>query len=202
MQGKKCIAVFGGSFNPPLISHILLAKDILNKYLNIDKLIFAPVSTKYNKANLESDIDRYNMLKLICNQNSKFEVSDIELKSDKQLKTIETLNLIKQKYKDHLICFIMGTDNLKEVENWYNPEQILKNFKILVLNRNEDNLQDIIENSELLKKYKNSLIEVNNKRTSLSSTEIRNKIKNKEDIKEYVDKEVLKYITEKKLYIK
>ena len=64
-MGKKIIAVFGGSFNPPLNSHLILAKQILETDKNIRKLYFVPVSTKYNKNSLEKDEHRYNMLKLM-----------------------------------------------------------------------------------------------------------------------------------------
>ena len=116
---KKVIAVFGGSFNPPINSHILLSKQIIENCKMIEKLIFVPVSTKYQKLELESDEHRYNMLKLICENEDKLEVSDIELRQDKQLYTIQTLDLLKKEYKqEYDICFIMGTDNLKELKTW------------------------------------------------------------------------------------
>ena len=155
---KKVIAVFGGSFNPPINSHIILAKQIIEKCNAIKKLIFVPVSTKYQKLELASDEHRYNMLKIICENEDKLEVSDIELKQDKQLYTIETLDLIKEQYgKEYDICFIMGTDNLKEIETWENPERLLKDYKIVVLERDNDKLENIIANSTLLIKNKESL---------------------------------------------
>lgn len=105
---------------------------------------------------LVDDKHRYNMLKLICKNEDKLEVSDIELKHNKQLYTIQTLNLIKQQYGNNYdIWFVMGTDNLKEVETWNNPQQLLSNYKILVLNREDDKLEEIIENSYLLKNIEN-----------------------------------------------
>ena len=55
-MNKKAIALFCGSFNPPLFSHFALAEQILNKYNKIEKIIFVPVSHKYNKKGLISDI--------------------------------------------------------------------------------------------------------------------------------------------------
>lgn len=198
---KKVIAVFGGSFNPPINSHILLAKEIIKKCKNIEKLIFVPVSTRYQKMELVDDEHRYNMLKLICENEDKLEVSDIELKHDKQLYTIETLNLIKEKYNNYDIWFVMGTDNLKELETWSKPEQILSKYKILVLNREDDNLEKIIQNSDLLKRYRESLIQINGiDKIDLSSTMIRDKLRKGEDIKEYVPSSILQYIHDNELY--
>lgn len=202
MQVKKVIAVFGGSFNPPINSHISLAKQIIDKCEIVEKLVFVPVSTRYQKMDLVDDEHRYNMLKLICENEDKLEVSDIELKHNKQLYTIETLDLLKEQYgKDYDIWFVMGTDNLKELETWKEPEQLLSNYKILVLNREEDNLEEIVQNSNLLKRYRESLIQIKGiEQIYLSSTMIREKIKNREDVKEYIPNLILKYIKENRLY--
>lgn len=199
---KKVIAVFGGSFNPPINSHISLAKDIVEKCEMIEKLIFVPVSTKYQKSKLASDEHRYNMLKLICENEDKLEVSNIELIQDKQLYTIQTLDLLKGQYgQDYDLWFVMGTDNLKQIGNWYNTERLLEEYKIIVLEREEDRLEDLIKENELLEKYKESLIKIEGiEKIFLSSTMIRDKIKNGENIDEYISNIVKEYIENKNLY--
>ena len=78
-MNKKVIAVFGGSFNPPISSHITLARQIVEKCENVEKLIFVPVSTKYQKSKLASDEHRYNMLKLVVDKNPNFGIARVEL---------------------------------------------------------------------------------------------------------------------------
>ena len=196
---KDVIAVFGGSFNPLTNAHINLAKQILEEYTIIDKIIFVPVSTKYNKDGLASDIDRYNMLKNVCESNKKMEVSSIELDTEKQLYTIETLNKIQEQNPNKKVAFILGTDNLKELPTWHNVEKILETYKILVIKRNNDNIQKIIERNSTLLKYKNSFIKLKNiEQIDLSSTEIREKVKNNEDITKLVPEEIINEI--KKIY--
>ena len=104
---KNVIAVFGGSFNPPTIAHVDLAKQVLDKIENVEKIVFVPVSTKYNKRGLASDDTRYKMLKDICENEENLEVSNIELKSERQLYTIETLDLFQQENPNSEICFII-----------------------------------------------------------------------------------------------
>ena len=200
---KKVIAVFGGSFNPPINSHCLLAKQIIEKCSNVEKLIFVPVSTKYQKSKLASDEHRYNMLKLICENEDKLEVSNIELIQDKQLYTIETLDLLKKQFgESYEIYFVMGTDNLKEVDTWNSPERLLKEYKIIVLERENDKLEDVIQKNKLLEKYKKSLIKIEGiDKIFLSSTMIRDKIKNGENVEEFINTDVLEYIKDNKLYI-
>ena len=108
---------------------------------------------------------------------------------------------MQNKYKNCTIYFVLGTDNLKELKTWKNPEEILQKYKLIVLGRNLDVVEKIIEEDKLLNKYKNSIINLQNKRTSLSSTSVRNELKNKKDISEYVTKEVLEYIINNNLYM-
>ena len=200
---KKGIAIFGGSFNPPLNSHLELAKQIIINLDYVEKVIFVPVSTKYNrKNNLVDDNHRYNMLELMCNGEEKLEVSDIELTYGRQLYTIETLGILKNKYPEYDIYFIMGTDNLKDLHTWMKPEQILNNYKIIVLERNEDNIEKIIEEDKLLRDNKEALIIAKKiKPIKLSSTIVREKIKNGEEVDAFLRKEVLEYINKNGLYM-
>lgn len=199
---KKAIAIFGGSFNPPLNSHLELAKQIVENLNYIEKIIYVPVSTKYNrKSNLIEDTHRYNMLEIMCKNEEKLEVSNIELTYERQLYTIETLDIFKNKYPEYDIYFVMGTDNLKDLHTWKEPERILKDYKIIVLERGEDKLEEIIEKDELLKKNKTSIIIVKKiKPIKISSTIVRQKIKNGEDAKDFFKEEVFKYISKNELY--
>lgn len=177
-MNKTGIAVFGGSFNPPTVAHISLAKQVLEKMNEIEKVIFVPVSTKYNKKGLASDEDRFNMLKSICDGKENLEVSSLEIESKRQLYTIETLKILKEQYLEADIYFIIGTDNLKELETWHTPDELLNSFKAIVLARGEDNIEDIIENSKFLKKHKSSIIKiVGIEKINISSSLVREKLK-------------------------
>lgn len=190
-MGNEAIAIFGGAFNPPTLAHINLAKQILDNLSNIKKIIFVPVSTKYNKSGLAEDKDRFNMLKTICKEFNNIEVSDIELKSSRQLFTIETLDKIQEQNKNKKIFFIIGTDNLKQLDTWHNVDKLLEKYKVIVLKRNDDNISEIINNSNVLSNHRESIIELKNiKPINLSSTHIREKLKKGEDISKLVPPEI------------
>lgn len=196
------IVIFGGAFNPPHNMHFSLAEQIINEYEDIEKVIFMPVNSKYQKREaLASNEHRYNMLKLVCDSNEKFEVSSLEINSERPLYTIETLTLLQQQYPDKELLFTTGTDNLKEFETWNSPQKILDNFKILVLERDKDNMEEIINSNEFLNKNKNAFIKLkNHTRSDLSSTLVRQKIRNGQSISELIPDKVYKYIKENKLY--
>jgi len=201
MKEKKLIAVFGGSFNPPLNSHFSIAEQIINEYENIEKVIFMPVNSKYQKPGLLENEHRYNMLKLVCDKNSNFLVSDIEIKKDRQLYTIETLELLQKEYPDNIICFIIGTDNLKIFSKWWSAKELVSKFKILVVERDEDNMEEIIKKDEFLLENKNSFIKLKeNIKSNISSSFVRDKLKRNKSIRYLTPDEVYYYIKENDLY--
>lgn len=204
-MNKKIVAVYGGSFNPPTIAHERISKDILSLD-NVDKFIYLPVGDKYEKPELISSFHRLNMLEIMVNEIKKsginsIEVSDLEVKSKKLLYTIDSLRAIKDIYKDKDIAFVMGTDNLIDLENWEKPIELLEEFYFIVIERKNQNVEEILERFKFLKKYTNKFIIL--KKTSyetVNSTFIRENINNKSLIKDYVNKEVLKYININNLY--
>lgn len=200
-SNKKQIVIFGGCFNPPLNSHFSLAQQIVNEYSQIEKIIFVPVNSKYQKIDLISNEHRYNMLQLVCNKNEKFEVSPIEIESQRPLYTIETLTAFQEKYPEYEIAFTTGSDNLKEIDTWKNASLFLKNFKIYVLQRAEDNIEEIIEKNSFLRENNKSFIQTKiNIKTNLSSTYVRNCIKAGKSINYLAPEEIIDYIEKNNLY--
>lgn len=198
---EKGIAIYGGAFNPPANSHISIANQIVEKIEFIEQLIFLPVNVEYGKDELISNTHRYNMLKLICKNNNKFEVSDYELQSNEKNYTIDTLKALKEKYKKELY-FVIGTDNLKEVKFWKDAEELLNQFKLIVVERENDCFEDIIEKDDFLKMHKKNIIRAEGVKTEyICSSKIREKIKKKEDISKYLPIEIQEYIYKNKLYI-
>lgn len=201
MKDDKVIVVFGGSFNPPLNSHFSLAEQIISEYKDVEKVIFVPVSEKYEKEGLLNNKYRYEMLKCVCDKNEKFEVSDIELRKERQPFTIETLERIQEKYQDKTIWFTTGSDNLKELNTWEKSDELVKKFKVLVLERDDDCLEEIINNNKFLKENENSFIKVkNNVRSSLSSSFVREKIREGKSIRYFTPDEVYSYIKTNNLF--
>ena len=181
------IGVFGGSFNPPHLMHLNIAKDLLRlKYL--DKVIFVPTGNKYSKDDLIDIKYRIEMLKIMTISYDDMIVSDYE-NQDRVVYTYETLDYFKKKYLGSEIYFILGADNLKQISNWKNSEYILSNYKLLVINRGDDKIE-----------VKDNVVVTDILNNDISSTFIRNNIDNNDIIKKYLDKNVLEYIRKEKLY--
>ena len=157
-----------------------------------------PTGLHYSyKSNLISNKHRYNMLKLLTKHNEKIEVSDYEFQ-DEEIHTYDTLEHYKNIYKNSTIYFICGLDNLSYINKWYKAEKLLKNYKFLVIGRNTNNSEEILNN---LKEYKENITITNIELNDISSTKIRDNIYNKDfNYKKYLNKEVYEYIIENNLY--
>lgn len=188
------IGIFGGSFNPVHNMHTDIVKYLLKQHY-VDKVIFVPTGMKYEyKNNLIDNKYRYEMLKLVCEDN--MDVSDYEFK-DRVVYTYETLDYFKNKYKSTEIFFICGADNLSYIDKWKNGFYILSNYKLLVINRDGNDIEELLDKYE---DYQNNIIVVPMFIRVMSSTMIRDKIRNNEDINELVAKDVVKYIKRNNLY--
>lgn len=191
------IGVFGGSFNPPHKMHFSMGEELLNKGY-VDKVIYVPTGKKYEyKNNLVDDQKRFRMLEIMIKNDSRFMVSDFELKN-KVVYTSDTLKHFCQVYPNDEIFFICGSDNLSYVDKWKDGEYLLKNYKFLVIKRKTDEIDEILKR---FWKYKENIIVSDVKMNDISSTLVRCKLKAGDDVLDYVDKQVLEYIKENKLYM-
>lgn len=192
------IGFFGGSFNPPTNAHISFAKQIVDE-CKLDKLVFVPIGDFYKKQELIEFKHRYNMLDVICNLNDKLHVSDIENNQQTKLYAIDIFKIIKEKYQNDDVYFIMGSDNLKSIKNWKGYNELITNYKYIILEREQNAFQNIIENNNDIKKD-NFIVVSNENYMDISSSLVREKIANHEDISNLIPKEIEEYIRENKLY--
>ena len=182
------LGFFGGSFNPPHKGH-----QYIIEYCQFffDKFLVIPnYNSPDNNKNISISYEhRMNMLKL---KNYKLEIDNFEMKSNRINYTSYTLEYLMKKYSDYKIFMVIGEDQFNNLSNWYNVDFILSNVKILCFKRkNKLKKIDIAHNINLI-----------NFDFPYSSTEIRQKIKMGENIdSKIVDKQVLNYIKENRLYI-
>jgi len=189
------IGIFGGSFNPPHLMHKNIALELIeNSYL--DKVIYVPTGREYPKDGLVTDSDRYEMIKGMILGNSNLDVSDYEF--GKLTYTYQTLDYFKNEYKEDEIYFICGTDNFKEIDTWCNYEYMLNNFKFIVIPRNNDDIDYLID------KFGGDVIVPNISYSVICSTEIRDILKSDRYSKKLVkkiDSRTLDYIYDNDLYV-
>ena len=200
---KDRIVIFGGTFNPPTRAHLDIATEALY-YLDAEKVLFVPVSDLYKKDDVEISYHRVNMLNLAIGNFRRLEIDFTEVNAVALTYTYETIEKIKSQYQDKELFLLIGADNLEDFKNWKNQRSIMENCSLLVVNRNNSSIDEIIESNEILTEFKDKIIEAPIEEIEISSTEVRNRIASNEleGLENLVDKEVIDYIIENKLYSK
>lgn len=195
---KNKILIFGGTFNPIHNGHLILAEHCINEE-GFDKVVFIPTMNPYYKDTLDFDT-RLKMLKMAINDNDKFAYSSIEKRYNLEGKLYLILEKIAE-LSDDDITILIGSDSLMNLDWWYKIDEILRNYKILVLKRDDDDEAISIKIAEYKEKYGADIKVLNNKRVEISSSMIREMIKNGKSIKYLVGDDVEKFIRDEKLYV-
>lgn len=188
------IGIFGGTFNPVHNGHINLVKNF-KRELELDKVLIIPTATPPHKdaQELASGNDRMEMCRLAFG--TLAEVSDTEIARGGKSYTVNTLETLKEIYRDDTFYFLVGSDMLLSFKRWYRWEDILTMCTLCAADRNnEETCRDADE--DFFKK----VIFCDFPKTVVSSSEIREKIKRGEDISPLVPQKVELYIKEKGLY--
>lgn len=202
MISIKKLAILGGTFNPPHIGHLLLAQNALFN-LKAEKIIFLTAGRPPHKDLLNSatNVQRFEMVKLLTKDNPEFIASDYELLKDKPCYTAETLTEIKKIYPDTELLFIVGLDSLRDFEKWYRPDIIFEKATIAVSRRggmDEEEFYKIKKYYE--EKYSAKIIEIIMPEIEISSSDIRRRVKAGAPIRYMTTKEVEEYIFKNNLY--
>lgn len=182
------IGFFGGSFNPPTIAHLEIVKIALKEF-NLDKIVVVPMGDKYEKKDLIPFKYRFNMLELMFKDYDNVEIWELQVNQQERLYAIDTFEIIDEKYKNDERFFIMGLDNFVNIKNWKSSKKLIENRKYIVFKRN--NISD--------KYISNENIQFFDVKKNISSTIARSKIKNKEDLSDYLESSVINYINENRI---
>lgn len=189
------IGIFGGTFDPIHHGHLIMASCAYER-LKLDKVYFMPAGNQPLKEGESPFNQRLEMIKLSIENDSRMSYTDIEdsLEPSYTYNTIMKLNSIC----DDDLFFIMGADSFESIERWYKYEELLKEIKIIVVDRlGSSNLFNLQE------KYKDIAKEINILKgpiIEISSTEIRNKVKKGQDIRYLVPERIIQYIDYENLY--
>lgn len=199
----KKIGIFGGTFNPIHKGHIKCIEEI-DAALSFDEILVVPDKFPPHKTanELAGDIDRLNMCRLAVRDIKKAVVSDIELKSEGKSYSIYTLRKLAQIYpKDRFrLFFIMGSDMLLCFEKWYEYKEILSICSLVCISRSDNDTSKLSFIAEKLKRMGGDVTIISTDPLDISSSCIRKRIHNGEDLSCFLDDLVVKYISENDVY--
>lgn len=183
------IGVFGGTFDPPHLGHLIVAESA-RETLDLDKVLFIPCASPPHKSS-RSLIDpdrRMEMITLAISGHPSFEVSDLEIQRGGKSYTVDTLRVLTSLYPRSELYLLIGIDNLLELHTWREPEEIFALSDVVAINRPGFNTADV------RKDYLRRVTFLRSPNIDISSSEIRRKAKMGKSIRYLVPSAVETYI--------
>ena len=185
------VGLFFGSFNPIHVGHLIIANHVI-EHTDLKEIWFvvSPQNPLKSSSSLLNEYQRLHLVQLAIEGDIRFKDSNIEFKLPRPSYTIETLAYLKEKYPTHEFSVIMGGDSYSNIHNWKNHEAILKNYRIIVYSRvgsetQNDNKSHIYLTAPVL---------------NISSTFIRNQIKEGKSVKYLVSDAVYEELRNSNYY--
>jgi len=187
------VGLYFGSFNPIHIGHLAIANYML-EYSDLDEiwLVISPQNPLKKKNSLLNEFDRYKMVELALEDTERIKPCDIEYRMPKPSYTIDTLTYLKERNPSYSFVLIAGTDNFKSFHKWKNYEEILDQYQLYIYPRPGSDLGDY--------KGHRSIKLINAPLMEISSSFIRDALKNNKDIPYFLPNKVYNYIEKMNLY--
>lgn len=189
----KRTALFFGSFNPIHVGHLIIANTMLQK-ADVDEvwLVVSPQNPLKERGTLLADYHRLAMARRAVDDNYRLKVCDIEMHLPIPSYTVVTLAALEEKHPDREFCLVMGSDNLQTFERWRNYEYILEHYRLLVYPRPGS------EHCKLASHPSVTMVDV--PMMDISSSYIREQIRERRDVRYLLTEPVYKYLTEMHFY--
>lgn len=201
------IGLYFGTFNPIHVGHLVIA-NFMAEYTDLDQvwLVVTPQNPMKDKSTLLADFHRLALVKVAIDDNPKLRASDIEFNLPKPSYTITTLAYLREKYPNDSFSLIMGEDNLRTFHKWFNHEVIMDKHKIYVYPRvltMQEELEVVALSADLINDYKsheNVEFCEDAPVMKVSSSFIRQSIREEKDVRYLLTEPVRKYVDEMNFY--
>jgi nicotinate-nucleotide adenylyltransferase len=202
------IGLFGGTFDPPHIGHLLGASDAFEA-LELDRLVFIPAAQQPLKVGRESapSAHRVRMVELLLGGDERFAVDTIEIAREGLSYTVDTLEAYAHRHPDGERFLLVGADVVDTFRHWRSPGRVLELARLAVLRRAEPGTSpegEDVRIRDLVRQVGGAgtpePIVLHTRRVDVSSTEIRERVRLRRPIRGFVPDAVDQYITAHALY--
>lgn len=196
------IGIFGGSFNPPHLGHLLAVREF-QRELALDLVLLIPAAVPPHKkltSNSPSALHRLEMTRLAAQELQNTKVLSLELEREGESYTADTVQELREQYPHDELFLLMGTDMFLSFGAWYQPQRIAREVTLAVAHRDEDDRQQLRACAERLQEsFGAKTVFVENRYLPHSSTSVRAMLAF-DCAESYLPARVLSYIREHRLY--
>lgn len=193
MRRAERLGVFGGTFDPVHVGHLIMAEEALAK-LRLDRMLFVPAARPAHKRSrtIASAAHRVQMLRLATRGVPHFEVSTLEVERGGVSFTVDTLEHLARRGRD--LYFVMGQDSLEDFPTWRDPERIARLARLIVVPRGDG------RSPRVRPELRGRVSLLDPPRIGISSSEIRSRLKRRLSVRWWMPDAALRYALEKGLY--
>lgn len=193
------ITLFGGSFNPPHLGHLIVTQQAFELIPQIDELWVLPAYRHTFQKELAPSEQRIQMCNLLNNElpeelRTKVRLETIEIDHKMSGETYETLQQLKTKYPNHSFSFLMGSDQLQSFTKWGNWEKLIEEMHFYVYPRSGFRNEKLFPNMSFLESATQVI-------TNLSSTLVRKRLQDGQPTDNLLPKKIQEYIETHALYL-
>jgi nicotinate-nucleotide adenylyltransferase len=195
------IGIFGGTFDPPHIGHLILADEALG-CLNLDKVLWIVTGEPPHKPDqpIAAVEHRLEMVRIAIEQSASFELSRHEVDRPGPHYAADTLAVLTEEQRDEEWAYVMGKDSLRDLPQWHNPERLVHlSARLVVLNRPDVHV-DLDQLDDLVKGLSDKVLYLEVPLVDVSSRDIRNRVREGQPFRYLVPSGIADYIIEHNLY--
>lgn len=201
-MSRERLGVFGGTFDPPHIGHLILAAEACED-LNFDRLLWVltPVPPHKLDQRVRPLEHRLAMLELALSDNPKFELSRIEMDRPGPHYTVDTMRLLAEKHPSADLILLIGGDSLRDLPTWERPAELVSACHEIGVIRRPGDLVDLSAWESQVPGTQAKVRFIDSPLLDISSTAIRRRIREHTPFRYYLFPPVYEYIVNNHLYI-
>ena len=196
------IGILGGTFDPIHLGHLATAESIREMF-QLDEVLFIPAARPPHKSEkkVTPEVHRVMMTHLAIQSNKYFQVSLMEIMRDGLSYTLDTVEELQKKFGSETeLFFIIGSDSMADLPTWYQSKKLVEECHFISAIR-----PGVAADLNAVQKFfgevgMKNIHQVVTPGIEISSTEIREKIRQGHSIKYLVPEVVEEYIIKENLY--
>jgi nicotinate-nucleotide adenylyltransferase len=187
------IGIFGGTFDPIHIGHLLVASDAYEA-LSLDRVLFVPAANPPHKPRgpVADAMRRVAMVRAAIEGDARFAVDDLEVRRGGTSYTVDTLRELQTREPDAELVFLLGVDQFRALDSWREPREVSRLARLAVFARGG-------EAPDLSGPYEGIPVPV--RRVDVSATEVRARAAAGRSIRYLVPEPVRRIIEAERLYM-
>jgi nicotinate-nucleotide adenylyltransferase len=201
MERLARLGIFGGTFDPPHLGHLILAAEAQDQ-LELDRVVWVLTPEPPHKAgqNRQSLDDRLTMLHIAISGDPRSLISRVDIDRPPPLYAVDTVRLLASQYPQTELVYLIGGDSLRDLPTWHDPAGLLQAASFLGVMRRPDDLVDLAALEQVLPGLSQKMLNIDTPLLEISSSEIRKRIAARRPFRHYLPVGVYFLIRERQLY--